>query len=93
MPDLHTVCLRPGGMNRGGIRHEGHKVHDIDAFTPAQLREMDADPNLVLILGGEKLTDKHIAATPAGKAEAKAVAEAAAKAEADAKAAGAKVKA
>lgn len=76
MPKLHIVCLRPGGMNRGGARHEGHKTHELDAFTPDQLREMHADPNLALILGGDALTEDHIAEheaaakKPAAKAKA-----------------------
>lgn len=61
MPDLHIVCLRPSGMNRGGVRHEGHKVHKLDAFTPAQLREIRGDPNFAVILGGETLTEELIA--------------------------------
>lgn len=67
---LHTVCLRSGGMNRGGVRHDGHQVRDLEAFTPDQLREMATDPNLALIVGGEKLSDQHIEA--AEKAAAKA---------------------
>ncbi len=71
MPKLHSICLRPGGMNRGGTRHEGHKEHDLDAFTAAQLRDMHEDPNVVLILGGERLTEGQVAAAEdAAKAKA-----------------------
>ena len=65
MPKLHIVCLRPGGMNRGGARHDRHQVHAADAFSPLQLREMMADPELVLILGGDALTEAHVAAMEA----------------------------
>lgn len=62
MPKLHIVCLRPGGMHRGGARHEGHQAHELEAFTAAQLREMQAEPHLALIVGGEVLDDEHVAA-------------------------------
>ena len=71
MPKLHIVCLRPGGMNRGGTRHEGHKVHELEAFSAAQLRDLYDEPNLVLIVGGEALPEATVLA-----AEAKAAAEA-----------------
>jgi hypothetical protein len=70
--DLHIVCLRPGGMNRGGLRHDRHQVHQLGSFTPVQLREMLAEPELALILGGDALTEAHVAgleAPPAKKAK------------------------
>ncbi len=71
---LHIVCLRPGGLNRGGTRHERHAAHGPGAFAPAQLREMLAEPDLVLIQGGSLLTEGHVAAleTIEAKAAAKA---------------------
>jgi hypothetical protein len=72
--DLHIVCMRPGGMNRGGRRHDRHAVHSLADFTPAQLREMLAEPDLVL-LGGVVLTEDYI-----GELEAEAQTKAGAKA-------------
>lgn len=85
MPKLHIVCLRPDGMNRGGMRHEGHKVHELDAFTPAQLRDMHNEPHLALIVGGDTLTAENVAAIEEFHA-AKAAREAAAAAKAAEKA-------
>ncbi len=59
MAVLHIVCMRPGGFWRGGKRHEGHQLHEIGDFTSAQLREMIAEKDLALILGGETLLDTH----------------------------------
>jgi len=75
VPKLHIVCLRPGGMNRGGTRHEGHKVHDFEAFTVAQLRDMHNEPNLVLIVGGDLLTEAVVAEMERVEAEGLKVAE------------------
>lgn len=72
MPKLHIVCLRPGGMNRGGTRHEGHKLHELDAFTAAQLRDMHDEANLVVIVGGDLLTEAQVVAAEEKAAEAKA---------------------
>lgn len=77
MLQLHIVCLRPGGMNRGGTRHEGHKAHELDAFTPLQVMEMAVDPNLALIVGDQTATDEFIAAAKASVEKEAAVVEAA----------------
>lgn len=69
MPDLHIVCMRPEPYNRAGLRHEGHKVHKLEAFTAAQLRELHDDRHLALIVGGEPLTEEHIAASEAAAAK------------------------
>ena len=71
MPQLHITCSRPGGIIRGGIRHEPHAAHDVAAFTPVQLREMLAEPELSLVIG-EKFTAAHVDAIevkPAAKAK------------------------
>lgn len=68
MPMLHIACLRPGGMNRGGIRHDRGQAHDPAKFTPAQLREMLADQDLVLTVG-DALTEEHITAIEAKAAK------------------------
>lgn len=65
MADLHIVCLRPGGMNRGGMRHVGHARHSAAQFTPEQMRELVGEPDLVLIAGGERLTPAHLDAKAA----------------------------
>lgn len=70
MPKLHIVCLRPGGMNRGGARHEGHSVHELEAFTAPQLRDMFDEPSLVLIVGGDLLAEEQVAAIEAKAAKA-----------------------
>jgi hypothetical protein len=75
VPKLHIVCLRPAGMNRGGTRHEGHKVHELDAFTAAQLRDMHDEPDLALIVGGETLTEEQMVAAEEKAAAVKAAAE------------------
>lgn len=67
--------MRPEGYNRGGLRHEGHKVHELEAFTAAQLREMRDDPHLALIVGGDVLGDQHIAAAEKAEKPGKAKAE------------------
>jgi hypothetical protein len=77
VPKLHIVCLRPGGMNRGGKRHEGHGVHELSDFTVGNLREMFDDANLVLIMGGEAVTEAQVMKI---EADAAAAAEKAAKA-------------
>jgi hypothetical protein len=69
-------------MNRGGKRHDRHTVHELGDFSAAQLRDMFAEPELALIVGGDALTEAQVA-----KAEAEAAA-AAEKAKAAAKAAG-----
>lgn len=69
MPDLlHIVLMREGGYNRGGLRHEGHSVHKLEAFTAAQLRDMYDDPHLALIVGGETLTEEQVMAAEAAAA-------------------------
>jgi len=81
---LHSVCLRPGGMNRGGVRHERLKTFDTEAFSPHQMREMLSEPELALIVGGEPMGAAHLAEVEAAIAEeetkAKAEAEKAGKA-------------
>jgi hypothetical protein len=52
-------------MNRGGARHDKHMLYALEAFTPEQLREMIADPDIVLIHGGEELTEANVAAIEA----------------------------
>lgn len=69
MANLHTVCLRPGGMNRGGVRHDKHKVHELEAFTPAQLREILAETDVVAFTVAEPLTEAHVAALEAKAAK------------------------
>lgn len=77
MPDLHIVLMREGAYNRGGLRHEGHKVHKLEDLTPVQLRELHDDPRLTLIVGGQVLTEEQVAdvekaaAAKADKAKAK----------------------
>lgn len=44
------TCTRPG-LIRGGVRHPKSAQHKLEAFTPAQLREMLAEPELHLTLG------------------------------------------
>lgn len=71
MADLHTVCLRPGGMNRGGVRHDKHKVFVREEFSPAQLREILDEADVVAFVSAEKLTTAHIDAIEAKAAKAK----------------------
>jgi hypothetical protein len=71
VPMLHIVCLRAGGMNRGGMRHERHKAHELGAFTAAQLRDMFDEPDLVLIVGGELLPEATVLAAEAKVADMK----------------------
>lgn len=80
---LHTVCFRPGGMNRGGVRHERLKTFDAETFSPQQMRELLTEPELALINGaGEVMGAAHLAEVEAAIAEeeAKAKADKAAKA-------------
>ena len=86
MPKLHIVCMRPGGYNRGGHRHEGHQVHDLEAFSAAQLREMHNDPHLALIVGGAALTEEQVAAAEKVEADKAEAEQAAAQKAAEAKA-------
>jgi hypothetical protein len=65
-------------MNRGGVRHDKHKVHKLEAFTPDELREIHADPDVVAFVAAEPLTEAHIAAIEAKAAKAEADAAAAA---------------
>ncbi len=48
-------------MNRAGVRHPRHATHELDAFTPEQLREMLDEPELTLIIG-ERFTEAHLKA-------------------------------
>ena len=78
--DLHTVCFRPGGMNRGGQRHERLKTFKEGTFSPEQVRELLNEPEIALISGGEVMGAKHLEEVEAQIAQAH---EDAAKAEAE----------
>ena len=47
---LVIVCNRPG-LIRGGVRHPQAEIHDLGRFSPAQLRDMLAEPELTLVVG------------------------------------------
>lgn len=59
----HIMCSNPG-MHRGGHANPAHKAYDPGAHTPAQLRELLADPHIAVVIG-EALTEEHIAALEA----------------------------
>lgn len=46
-----VTCLREGGMIRGGIRHPRVAAYDTSKFSADQLREMIAEPDLVVVAG------------------------------------------
>lgn len=48
--ELHIACTRPG-LIRGGVAHPRHASYPLAHFTEAQLAEMLAEPELVLVLG------------------------------------------
>lgn len=71
--------MRAGGLNRGGARHVRHQAHRLEDFSPQQLREMLAEPDLALIVGapltakqidGIEATAKEVVETKAKKAAA-----------------------
>lgn len=61
MSRLTIACARPG-LIRGGVRHPFLASYPADAFSPAQLRELLAEPALAVIVGGEPLGEHHVAA-------------------------------
>lgn len=70
------MSLRPG-MHRGGRSNPQHAVYEQGDHTLAQFRDLLGDPNMVVILGGERMTLDHVAAIEAdaaSKAEAAAAA-------------------
>lgn len=66
MPMLSIACSRPG-LIRGGVRHPRQEMHLLGRFTPDQLREMLAEPELSLVIG-RPLTAADIAAIEAAGA-------------------------
>jgi hypothetical protein len=54
------MCARPG-MNRGGRSNPAHAAYEPGEHTPAQLRELIADPHISVVVG-DQLTEEHIAA-------------------------------
>lgn len=48
---LTIVCHREGGMIRGGVRHGRVAEHLVGRFTPDQLRELIAEPNITVVVG------------------------------------------
>jgi hypothetical protein len=59
----HVTCSRPG-MNRGGRSNPAQAPYEQGDHTPAQLRELLADPH-THVLVGEPMTEAHIAAMEA----------------------------
>ena len=69
---LTIVCHREGGMIRGGVRHGRVAEHMVTRFTPDQLRELIAEPNITVVVG-RPLTSVDIAQIEEARAaEAKA---------------------
>lgn len=68
---LSIVCLREGGMIRGGIRHGRLAVHHAGDLSLEQLREMLAEPELAVIVG-RPLTEDDIDAMEKDRRAAKA---------------------
>ncbi len=68
----HVFCGNPG-MHRGGRANPAYAAYKAGDHTHAQLRELDADPHVHIVLGGEKLTAEHLTAM---EKEAAAAAEA-----------------
>jgi hypothetical protein len=65
----HVTCSNPG-MHRGGRSNPAHKDYALGDHTPAQLRELLADPHTAVVIG-EPMTEAHIVAMEeAAKAEA-----------------------
>lgn len=60
----HVVCLRPG-MHRGGHANPLHAHYEDGDHTVGQLQDLAADPNIVIIHGGERLTLAHLDAMQA----------------------------
>ena len=61
-------CVREHGMIRGGVRHpRGFATHLVGAFTADQLRELVAEPDLVVLVG-QPLTPDLIAKIEAERA-------------------------
>ena len=48
---LTIVCTREGGMIRAGRRHGRAAEHLVTDFTPDQLRELIAEPNISVVVG------------------------------------------
>jgi hypothetical protein len=70
MPQIHVLCHRPG-MNRGGRANPRHAAYDFGVHTPAQLRELLAEPE-VTVLVGDVLTEALVAAAEAEAAKTEA---------------------
>nr|WP_294547671.1 hypothetical protein [uncultured Rhodopila sp.] len=65
MPRLVIACARPG-LIRGGVRHPKVAEHLIGAFSPDQLRELLAEPEIAVVVG-RPLTLDDVATLEAGK--------------------------
>ena len=65
MPRLVVACARPG-LIRGGVRHPKLAEHLIGAFTPDQLRELLAEPEIAIVVG-RPLTLDDVAVLEAGR--------------------------
>jgi hypothetical protein len=63
------MSLRPG-MHRGGRANPQHEAYQAGDHTPAQFRDLVADPNIVVITGGERMTLDDVAALEAEAAKA-----------------------
>jgi hypothetical protein len=70
MPQIHVICHRPG-MFRGGRSNPPHAAYEPGDHTPAQLRELLAEPQTTVI-HGDLLTEDMIAALEAHQANAAA---------------------
>ena len=57
------TCSHPG-YNRGGRSNPAHKIYTAGDHTPAQLRELLADPYIGVVIG-ELMTEAHIVALEA----------------------------
>lgn len=55
----HVLSLRPG-MHRGGRANPQHAEYVGGDHTPEQFRDLLGDPNIVVILAGERMEAEHV---------------------------------
>jgi len=74
VPKLHVICHLPSGQHRGGRFNKGHAAYKLGEHSPAQLRDLLADPHHTVVIG-ELLTEEQVAAMEAQADKAKPGAE------------------
>ena len=68
MPKVHVFCSRPG-MFRGGRKNPRHAAYAPDVHTPAELRDLLADPEVTVVIGDELTADHPLTVDKPAKAK------------------------